>query len=101
MGREANPSGTIVVVAPSFVLAMVVVLQLQGGGKEVTAGSVYTQHMGDSWAQCWMSCDGTYSADMVSSLMRTKLMAGLFDNPKMSMVATPPLMAAAGLCHFQ
>lgn len=38
----------------------------------------------------WMWCisEGT-------SLTRTNLMAGLFYNPKMSRVATPPLMAAA------
>lgn len=36
MGREANPSGGIAVVAPGLVHAMVPLLQLQGGGKDVT-----------------------------------------------------------------
>lgn len=39
------------VVALGLVHAMVVV-QLQGGRKDVTAGSVCSQHVGDSWVQC-------------------------------------------------
>lgn len=52
MGREANPSGAITVVAPGLVHAMVPLLQLQGGGKDVMAGSVCTWRVGGSWAQC-------------------------------------------------
>lgn len=44
----------------------------------------------------WMWC---ISAG--TSLTRTKLMAGLFYSPKMSRMATPPLMAAASSCDFE
>lgn len=103
-GREANPSRAIMVVAPVLVHAMVPLLQLQGRGKDIMAGSVYPARgafLGS--VRCtmmahtvWMWCQ--YGG---TSLTRTKLMAGLFISPKMSRVATPPLMAAASLCDFE
>lgn len=69
------------------------------------AVSVCTQHVEVPWAQRLIYCDGSSSTDVWqsggASLTRTKLLAGLFGSPKMSRVATPPLMAAASLCDFE
>lgn len=79
-GCEANPSRAVTLVAPGSVHAVVPLLQPQRGEPGVTAGSACTQRVGEFLAGLdvpwWVRCQSGGP-----SLMRTKLMVGLFGSP--------------------